>query len=88
VVKNSPMEHLDRGARRVGEGDRFFDAPGVGLFLRQRFNANTRRRLQRLLNAKQRRPVTDLPSDGDDFVCFAGHHGDPGGALVHPEVEG
>ncbi len=87
VVEDGAVEHLDRGARRVAEGDRLFDAPGVGLFLRQRFDADTRG-LQRLLNAKQRRPVADLPSDGDDFVGFAGDHDDPGGALVHAEVEG
>src|SRR5882757_194088 len=87
VVKLRTVKHLDGGAGGIGERDGLLDASCVGLDLRDRLDADAGG-LQRLGNPKQRRPVPDLPSDGDDFVGVTGDHDYARGTFVHAEVEG
>jgi hypothetical protein len=80
------VEHLERRACRVVEGDDFLDSALVGLGRRKLLEGHTGR-VQRGLDLFQPGVVAHLPTDGDDAVDFPRHHHDAGRPLVHPEVQ-
>lgn len=80
------MEHLQRGAGRILEGDHLFDAAGVGLLDGQFLETDTGA-VQGGLDPLQRLVVTHFPADRDHPVNLAGDDDDPGRAFVHPQVQ-
>ncbi len=86
VVEHRPVEHLECRTRRIFERDGFIDAPLVSLVQRQLFEGHIGAR-QCGPDPVQRGVVTYLPADCHQPVNVTGDDDDPGGSLVHPQVQ-
>ena len=86
VVEHRAVDHLDGGAGRILEGADLLDATDVGILRRESFERHPGA-VQSGLEPLERGVVPDLPAHRGHPVDLTGRHDDPGGPLVHPQVE-
>jgi hypothetical protein len=86
VVKHRTVKHLECGAGRVLEGDYLFHPADLGLIGGQLLERHPGT-VECGFDPVQCRVVAHFPPDVEHPVRLAGHHDQPGRALVHPQVQ-
>ncbi len=86
MVKHRTVEHLERGAGRVLEGDHLFYPTSLGVVGGQLLEGHPGA-VQGCFDPLQGRVIAHLPADGEHPVGLTGHHDDPRGPLVHPQIQ-